>query len=154
MDLYELFNTPIDELYEMGVLKEPEPERNVKMCTLTYTCCICGDVYTERYARNNPDKCSRGLYCTACNTPTMFLEQAVPFTLHYRSRGMEYGSFCDDVSSECWECGSTERLYPLAFSNGQEVKICSVHLREFAKEACKAAQRKRECLGGTIGKGE
>ena len=143
MELWELFNTPIDELYDRGILLEPEPERNVRMCTLTFTCVLCGDEYTERYARNNPDKLSRGMYCTVCNAPSMFLVRANPWTRFYKSRAVEHASFGDDVSGECWLCGTREQLVATTFSNDQAVKLCREHLKPFAKEAYKARQRKQ-----------
>lgn len=144
MDLWTLLNTPLDELYDLGILPEPEPERDVKMNVLTYKCILCGDVYTERYARNNPDKLSRGMYCTECTTPSMFLEQATPYTIHYRSRSTEYASFVDDVSGECWKCGETSGLVPVTFSNGQVQKLCKAHFKPYVKEAHKALARKQE----------
>src|SRR5438105_2463496 len=119
MDAYELLTTPIDDLYDAGILREPAEERNVKMSTLTFTCCMCGETFTEDYARNNPDRVSRGMYCLTCGTPTMFLSQAIPNTIHYRSRTMSHGSFADDVSAECWLCGATEDLHTITMSNGQ-----------------------------------
>jgi hypothetical protein len=57
---------------------------------------------------------------------------------------MEHGSLGDDVSAECWYCGSTHSLHAVKLSNNQDVKLCTQHIKPFAKEAYKARQRKHE----------
>ena len=152
MDLWQLLNTPIDDLYDMGILPEPEPERDVKQNVHTFFCSECGDTYTETWARNNPDYIAIGIYCTQCQTKTMHLRSASPSTLAYRSRAMSIGSFRDNVSQECWDCGSKERLTACCFSNGQDVKLCPVHLREYVPHILRALKKREEA--GLIARNE
>ena len=146
MDLFEFLNTPLEDLYDLGILPEPQPERDVKQATHTFKCSSCGDQYMDTWGRGNPDAIAIGIYCTTCQTKTMHLEHTTPSTLAYRSRAIEIGGFCDDVRQECWECGAKERLTATHFSNGQEIKLCPVHLREYVP-AILRAMRKREEAG-------
>ncbi len=147
MELWELLDTPIDELYEQGILQD-RIERNVKQNVLTFECCLCGEEYSETWARNNPDKLSRGLWCASCKLPTMFLKQATPSTIYYRSRSMEHGNLGENVSGECWQCGQREGLHHITFSNGQPLAVCSIHIKPFGKAAYQATQYKQACLAG------
>jgi len=134
MDLFELFNTPIDELYERGILKEPEPERNKRMILLTLKCSLCQREYRENYCRQNPDRLALGMNCPGCGSYTWELVQAVPYTVYYRSYAMEHASFGDDTRGQCWECGRKHNLTFYTFSNGEKVEVCLKHFKDYHKE--------------------
>lgn len=141
LDAYLLL-TPVNELYEMGILQE-QTESDVREQILTFTCLTCQEEYTNTWQRSiSPDHLSRGMHCLHCGTPTMILTSVAASTISYRSRAMEIGSFSDNGQTRCWKCDTPTKL-ELELSNEQVIRVCPLHYPKYAKETYKAKERKR-----------
>jgi hypothetical protein len=134
------------EYSDLTILVPHRIERNVKNMQITLVCSLCGDKYTETYARQHPDQLAHRLNCPSCYTHTYKLVQVVPSTVHYRSSAMERASFSDDISGECFECGKAEALHSYTFSNGMQVRLCTAHYHRYLKIAFKLSEQQEELV--------
>jgi hypothetical protein len=99
MNLRELLTTPIDELYERGILQEPEPERDVMKWDVWRYCPYCNgtgrpDVYSVNpLTHDNGWLMRERVGCALCFYPLTLIVLINERHVEYRSRAVTISDF-------------------------------------------------------------